>query len=104
MIYMIIGLFVFTIGIIPLVLALTVIRNNKDSKLSLGLFLFMIVITIWQADVGILYFKDQLSEEIDSISFSVISYSSNICCSSCILYSLYNPQRLFNGEIREKGF
>lgn len=64
MIYMIIGLFVFAIGIIPLVLALTVIRNNKGSKLSLGLFLFMIVITIWQADVGILYFKDQLSEEM----------------------------------------
>ena len=61
---MIIGLLVFTIGVIPFVLALYINRMNKGSKLSFGLFLFLSLITIWQADIGILYFKDQLSEEI----------------------------------------
>ena len=61
---MIIGLLVFTIGVIPFILALYINRINKDSKISFGLFLFLSLITIWQADIGILYFKDQLSEEI----------------------------------------
>ena len=60
---MIIGILVFTIGIIPFVLAIYITRINKGSKLSLGLFLFMTLITIWQADNAILYFKDQFSEE-----------------------------------------
>lgn len=63
MINMIIGLFVFAIGIIPFILALSVIRHAKGSKLSLGLFLFLLFVSIWQVDIGILYFKDQLSEE-----------------------------------------
>lgn len=60
---MIIGLFVLAIGIIPFILALSFIRYTGGSKLSLGLFLFFISVSIWQADIGILYFKDQLSEE-----------------------------------------
>lgn len=57
---MIIGLLIFTIGLIPFVLALYI---KKGSKLSFGLFLFMILITIWQVDIGILYFKEQFSKE-----------------------------------------
>lgn len=59
---MIIGLLICTIGLIPIVLALNVNKIYSGSKLSLGLFLYMISITIWQIDVGILYFKDLLNE------------------------------------------
>ncbi|XJZ26871.1 ATP-binding protein [Bacillota bacterium Lsc_1132] len=59
---MIIGLLICTIGIIPIVLALNVRGLYKGSELSVGLLIYMILISIWQANIGILYFKDLLSE------------------------------------------
>jgi signal transduction histidine kinase len=59
---MIIGILVCTIGLIPIVLAFGVRKLYKGSDLSLGLLIYMILISIWQADIGILYFKDILDE------------------------------------------
>jgi signal transduction histidine kinase len=60
---MIIGLLVCSIGLIPLVLAFSVNRIYKDSNLSIGLLIYMILISIWQGDIGILYFKNLLNEQ-----------------------------------------
>ncbi|MFK4996700.1 hypothetical protein ACI2OX_01680 [Bacillus sp. N9] len=68
---MIIGLLICAIGLIPSVLALTMHNFYKESKLSVGLVIYMLLITIWQFDVGILYFKDLLKEEIILILFKL---------------------------------
>lgn len=60
---MTIGSLIFAIGAIPLMLAISVNRIYRGSKLNSGLFIFMILVTMWQIDVGILYFKDLMSEE-----------------------------------------
>lgn len=66
---MIIGLLVLTIGIIPIVLAFSVRRLFKGSELSFGLLIYMILISIWQADIGILYFNNLFSERVILLLF-----------------------------------
>ncbi|WML43905.1 ATP-binding protein [Neobacillus sp. PS3-40] len=61
---MIIGILICTIGIIPIVLALGIKRIYKGTKLSLSLFIYMLLITIWQEDIGILYFKDLFNQDV----------------------------------------
>lgn len=60
---MTIGLLIFAIGLIPFVLAISVNRIYRGSKLNSGLFIFMVFTTMWQIDVGFLYMKELLSEE-----------------------------------------
>lgn len=61
---MIIALLVITIGFIPIVLAINVLKIYKGSEIGLGLLLYMISITLWQMNIGVLYLKDFLSEEL----------------------------------------
>jgi signal transduction histidine kinase len=60
---MITALFIFTIGLLPLFLALNVLRMYKGSELGIALLLFMVAITLWQIDIGVLYLKGIISEE-----------------------------------------
>lgn len=60
---MITSLLIFTIGLLPLVLAINVIRIYKGSQLGIALLLFMCSITLWQMDIGVLYLKGILPEE-----------------------------------------
>ncbi len=69
---MIIGLLICTIGLMPLVLALSMKSIYKESKLSTALFVYMLLVAIWQIDVGILYFADGLSEETALILFKLL--------------------------------
>lgn len=66
---MIIGLLVCTIGLIPIVLALTVHQMYKGLKLSSGLFIYMILITLWQLNIGVLYFNEILPESLSLFLF-----------------------------------
>lgn len=59
---MIIGLLICSIGIIPIVLAWRLKSLYKGFKLSTVLYLDFLFITIWQLDIGILYFKDLFSK------------------------------------------
>ncbi|MDL4841774.1 ATP-binding protein [Aquibacillus rhizosphaerae] len=68
---MIIGLLICTIGLMPLVLALSMKNIYKESKLSTGLCIYMFLIAIWQADVGILYFADLLSKDAALVLFKL---------------------------------
>lgn len=52
---MIIGLLISTIGLLPLVLGFVIRSVFKELRLSNVLFLFMVAISIWQLDVGVLY-------------------------------------------------
>ena len=60
---MITSLLIFTIGLLPLVLAINVTRIYKGSQLGIALLLFMCSVTLWQMDIGILYLKGFLPEE-----------------------------------------
>lgn|GEM_PF-1253049 len=60
---MITSLLIFTIGLLPLVLAMNVTRIYKGSQLGIALLLFMCSITLWQMDIGVLYLKGILPEE-----------------------------------------
>ncbi|MDL4841776.1 sensor histidine kinase [Aquibacillus rhizosphaerae] len=68
---MIIGLLICTIGLMPLVLALSLKSIYKESKLSTALCIYMLLVAIWQLDVGILYFADVLSEEVVLVLFKL---------------------------------
>ncbi|MFJ6413371.1 sensor histidine kinase [Terribacillus saccharophilus] len=60
---MIIGILICAIGLLPLFLALSISKVYNETKLSTGMVLYMILITIWQLEIGVLYFKDVLSED-----------------------------------------
>ncbi|MCJ8009073.1 ATP-binding protein [Lederbergia wuyishanensis] len=59
----VIGLLICTIGLIPIVLAINIKKIYRESKLSRGLFFYMIFITVWQIDIGVLYFNEVWSEK-----------------------------------------
>lgn len=60
---MIIGIFIFMIGLIPIVLAIGTFRLFNGSKFSIALLIYMLFISIWQFSVSVLYFPTILSEE-----------------------------------------
>lgn len=60
---MIIGILICAIGLLPLFLALSINKVYNETKLSVGMTISMILITIWQLDIGVLYFRDVLSED-----------------------------------------
>ncbi|WP_186576723.1 sensor histidine kinase [Aquibacillus kalidii] len=57
---MIIALLILIIGFIPLVLGMSVFRIYKGTNLSMPLFLYMLLICLWQIDLGILYLVEIL--------------------------------------------
>lgn len=59
---MVIPLLIVAIGLLPLVLAINVLIIYKGSELATGLLFFMICISLWQIDIGVLYLKDLLPE------------------------------------------
>ncbi|WP_100374293.1 sensor histidine kinase [Bacillus sp. FJAT-45037] len=60
---MIISLLIIAIGLIPLVLAINTIRIYKGSELGIILLLFMMSLSFWQIDIGVLYLKSFLPED-----------------------------------------
>ncbi|GKU83240.1 PAS domain-containing sensor histidine kinase [Niallia sp. NCCP-28] len=61
---MIVGIFIFLIGLIPIVLAIGTFRLFNGSKFSIALLIYMLFISIWQLSVSVLYFPTLLSEEV----------------------------------------
>ncbi|WP_366248126.1 HAMP domain-containing sensor histidine kinase [Terribacillus aidingensis] len=68
---MIIGILICAIGLLPLFLAWSIGKVYNETKLSVGMIISMILITIWQLDIGVLYFKDVLSEDIALFLFKL---------------------------------
>lgn len=60
---MIISLLIAIIGIIPIVLAVSVLKLYKGSELSLVLFFYMFTISLWQLDIAVLYLKGTFAED-----------------------------------------
>jgi signal transduction histidine kinase len=69
---MIVGLFVIMIGLIPIVLTISSRKILKASELSLSLLLYMLCISIWQADIGVLYFGGFLEESTILVLFKLM--------------------------------
>lgn len=69
---MIVGLLICAISIIPIVLAVSVNRIYKNSQLSQGLLLFMILISVWQGSIGVLYFEKFLTEDVALFLFRLL--------------------------------
>lgn len=61
---MIIAFLIAIIGIIPIVLAICVLKIYKGSELAFALFLYMLSISFWQLDIAVLYLKGVLSEDV----------------------------------------
>jgi signal transduction histidine kinase len=61
---LIISFLIAIIGIIPIVLAISVLKLYKGSELAIPLLLYMLSISFWQLDIAVLYLKGTFSEEI----------------------------------------
>ncbi|MFJ7976674.1 sensor histidine kinase [Peribacillus sp. NPDC096379] len=61
---MIISFLIISIGIIPIVLAISILKIYKGSELSYALLFYMLSISFWQIDIAVLYLKGILSEEL----------------------------------------
>jgi signal transduction histidine kinase len=85
---MIIGILICAIGLLPLFLALSIGKVYNETKLSVGMIISMILITIWQLDIGVLYFKDVLSEEMILFLFKLFR-AGPIFCLPIVLYMAY---------------
>jgi signal transduction histidine kinase len=60
---MVTGILICAIGLLPLFLAMCISKVYKETKLSVGMAVSMILISIWQLDIGVLYLKGILSED-----------------------------------------
>lgn len=69
---MVVGLLISVIGFIPIALALSIHKFYNKSKLSLVLLVYMILISIWQLDIGVLYFRDQWNENVSLFIFRLL--------------------------------
>ncbi|WP_245609666.1 sensor histidine kinase [Terribacillus saccharophilus] len=85
---MIIGIVICAIGLLPLFLALSISKVYNETKLSVGMIICMILITIWQLDIGVLYFKDVLSEDIVLFLFKLFHGGSTFILPT-VLYMAY---------------
>ncbi|UII55584.1 ATP-binding protein [Cytobacillus spongiae] len=87
---MIVGLLVCIIGIIPIVLAISTRRIFKGTELSFAVFIIMLLISIWQVDVGILYFHGMLGEEQTLFLFRLfrIAPTFSIPCVFFVVYTM----------------
>lgn len=72
---MIIGLLVCAIGMIPIVLAFSVTKIYKESNLTLGITLLMVMISGWQQGIGVLYFTDLLDEQSAFWLFRILRFA-----------------------------
>lgn len=61
---MIIAFLIAIIGIIPIVLAISVLKIYKGSELAFALLLYMLSISFWQIDIAVLYLKGTLPKEL----------------------------------------
>lgn len=86
---MIIGLLVMTIGLIPVILAFSVSRIYRETVLSHGLFTYMVLITIWQLDIAVLYFREFLSEQQALILFRLFRLAPTFAV-LIVYYIAYN--------------
>lgn len=57
------------IGLIPIVLAICVLKIYKGSELATALLLYMLFISFWQLDVAVLYLKGVFSKELITLLF-----------------------------------
>ncbi|PKG23562.1 sensor histidine kinase [Niallia nealsonii] len=73
---MIVGIFIFMIGLIPIVLAIGTFRLFNGSKFSILLLIYMLFISIWQFSVSVLYFPTILSEETALFLFRLFRMGS----------------------------
>ncbi|WP_108671629.1 sensor histidine kinase [Peribacillus acanthi] len=69
---MIVGLFVIMVGLIPIVLAISSRKILKGSELSTSFLLYMLCISVWQADIGVLYFGEVLEESTILVLFKLM--------------------------------
>lgn len=60
---MFISFLIFIIGIIPIMLGYSLFQLYKGAKMTLPIFIYMVLISFWQIDVGVLYLKDIASEQ-----------------------------------------
>ncbi|KKI93197.1 hypothetical protein WQ54_04925 [Bacillus sp. SA1-12] len=61
---MIIAFLIAIIGIIPIVLAISVLKLYRGSELAVPLLLYMVSVSFWQLDIAVLYLQDTFSEEL----------------------------------------
>lgn len=84
----IISLLILTIGLIPMVLAINVIRIYRGSEFGIALLLFMLSITIWQIDIGVLYLKGMLPENLILALFRIFRLGTT-CVVPIMYYLVY---------------
>jgi len=66
---LIIAFLIAIIGMIPVVLAICVIKIYKGSELATALFLYMLFISFWQLDVAVLYLDGIFSKNLIMLLF-----------------------------------
>lgn len=69
-------LFLSLVSLIPLVIGTTIVRMFKKSNLSKALFMFLLLASIWQLDVSILYAYGVFQEETVDFLFRLFRIGS----------------------------
>ncbi|KON88774.1 hypothetical protein AF332_19535 [Sporosarcina globispora] len=68
---MIIAFLIAIIGVIPLVLAISVLKLYKGSELASVLLLYMVAISFWQIDIAVLYLDGIFPAETITLLFKI---------------------------------
>ncbi|WP_121616605.1 sensor histidine kinase [Virgibacillus halodenitrificans] len=96
----VIGILVILIGVIPAVLGLYFKKIFKETRLATPLSLFMILIFVWQVDIGVLYFYEFLPEGVILFLFKLFrgAIFTVLPLTIYISYSSYSRNTYINKE------
>lgn len=100
---MIIGILVCAIGIIPIVLAIGIDRLYKGTQLSNGLLTYMFLITLWQENIGILYFKGLYNEDVILVLFRLFRLAP-IYAIPVVFYIAYIIMNTYSTSFKSNTF
>ncbi len=91
----------FSIALIPLIFSIVIIFNTRNS-LTLGIFLFLLLLSLWQIDIAILYSQRVLSKESIDLLFRIFRVGSIMIMPLMYYFAYYIKKKLIQAPIRNK--
>lgn len=99
----IIAFLITIIGIIPIVLAISVLKIYKGSELGYALLLYMLSIGFWQMDIASLYLKDILPENVILWLFRIFRVGPTFMI-PLVFYLSYVSIKKYSTNIKNKVY
>lgn len=100
---MFISFLIFIIGIIPIVLGYSLFKLYKGAKMTIPIFIYMMLISFWQVDISVLYLKDIASEQTVLFLFKLFR-GATIYAIPATFFVIYTIIHKHEATLKENSF